>query len=328
MKYEAHLSDIAKHDRMFCYLWSEVGADECKFGERWVKAGVDAVADCARRVRESLGVRKDLFDEGTVVIRAIWDVSDYAKKAERFFMHGRADDGLRELIGYRKQGEVHNLPADEMEVKVNQLLARLGQPLKRCGLTAWQYRAVADTLEAFENGSQTVLSDLCARAGKTLYTGATLLELKAPVTVVASYVLTSFTSFIGDLGSFEQFKNVELIDSKDDDYKSKVKNARADGKQVVVFLSLCKGGLKKSKRDERIKFLFNMKEDVLLVIDEADYGAWKPGQCDPLVKYRRDNDKVILMTGTNADRAVGGWDVDEVIQVTYLEMLMEKKIAA
>lgn len=328
MKYEATLTDVAQTDRMFCYLWSEIGADECKFGERWVKAGVDAIKDCAARVRESLGVRKDLFDEGSVVIRAVWDVSDYAKKAGKFFMHGRADDGLREIIGFRKQGEVHLLSAEEMEVKVNQTLTLMGQPLKKCGLTAWQYRAVCESIEAFENGATTILADMCARAGKTLYIGAMVKETLAPVTVVASYVLTSFTSFIGDLTSFEQFKDVVLIDSKDDDYKVQVKAAREAGKQVIVFLSLCKGGLKKNKRGERIKFLFGLDEQVMLVIDEADYGAWKPGQCDPLVKERREDDLVILMTGTNADRAVGGWDVDAVVQVTYLEMLMEKKVAA
>lgn len=328
MKFESTVTDVSSTDRMFCYLWSEIGTDECKFGERWVKGGLDAGKDCAYRIRESLGVRKDLFDEGSVVVRSIWDVSDYAKKIGKFFVHGKVDDSLREIIGFRKQGEVHSISADEMEVKVNKELSRLGQPLKKCGLSVWQYRAVCETKTAKDNGFMTVLADMCARAGKTLYIGAVLIETDVPVTVVASYVLTSFTSFMGDLSSFEQFKDVEMIDSKDDDYKSKVKIARSAGKKVLVFLSLCKGGLKKNKRAERIKFLFSLNEPVMLVIDEADYGAWKSGQCDPLVKHRRDGDFVILMTGTNADRAVGGWDVDEVIQVTYLEMLMEKKVSA
>jgi hypothetical protein len=166
---------------------------------------------------------------------------------------------------------------------------------------------------------------MCARSGKTLYIGATLLETAAPITVVASYVLTSFTSVIVDFSGFEQFKNVVFVDSKDVDYKKQVKEARAEGKQVVVFLSLCKGGISENKREERIEFLFGMQEQVLLVVDEADYGAWKAGQCDPLIKNVRDDDLVILMTGTNADRAVGGWNIDAVVQVTYLEMLMEKK---
>jgi hypothetical protein len=140
-------------------------------------------------------------------------------------------------------------------------------------------------------------------------------------------VLTSFTSFINDLRSFEQFRDVELIDSQDDGYETRVKSAVDTGKQVVVFLSLHKGGLE-SKREKRIEFLFGLNKNVMLVIDEADYGAWKSGQCDPLIKYRRDGDLVILMTGTNSDRAVGGWEVDAVVQITYLEMLMEKKLAA
>lgn len=330
MKFENNLTDVAKTDRFFVYLWSYDGwvGDMSKFGDTWVPSGKCAFTKCLSRVRESAQVLKHEFDAGRMKIHAIWDVSDYARKHGKFKMHGKVDTTIGDEVGFRIKDDMYQLSPEDMVVKVNGVLKKAGQPLKKCGLTAWQYRAVCESKGAFEDGATTILADMCARAGKTLYIAAMAIETKAPITVVASYVLTSFVSFIGDISSFEQFKNVVLIDSKDVDYKEKVLAARKAGKQVVIFLSLCKGGLKKNKRSERIKFLFNLDEQVLLVIDEADYGAWKPGQCDPLVKHRRENDRVILMTGTNADRAVGGWDVDEVIQVTYLEMLMEKKVAA
>ena len=328
MKYETHLTDVANYDRVFTYSWAYNNwADQNKFGDTWVPAGVDAFVKCAARVRESLNVLKHDFDSGKVTIHNIWDVSEYAKKISKFKMHSKVDTSIGDKVGLRVDGsaDLYSLSPEEMAIRVNAELSKMGQPLKRCGLTTWQYRAVSETIEAFEDGATVVLADMCARSGKTLYIGATLLEIIAPITVIASYVLTSFTSFKSDLSSFEQFKNVVLVDSKDDDYEKQVQDARDAGKQVVVFLSLCKGGIAESKREERIEFLFGMQEQVLLVIDEADYGAWKAGQCDPLIENVRDDDLVILMTGTNADRAVGGWNVDKVVQVTYLEMLMEKK---
>jgi len=329
MKYESHLTDISATDRFFCYAWSYEGFEPntTKFGDRWVPAGKDAYSECAERVRQSLGVMKHEFDTNRVKIHAIWDVSEYAKKVGKFKIHGKIDSTIGEEIGLRIKDDLYNRSPDDLISRVNDIIIKAGQPLPVCGLTAWQYRGACDTLSAINDGATTILADFCARAGKTLYIGTMIRETEVPVTVVASYVLTSFTSFINDLRSFEQFRDVELIDSQDDGYETRVKSAVDTGKQVVVFLSLHKGGLE-SKREKRIEFLFGLNKNVMLVIDEADYGAWKSGQCDPLIKYRRDGDLVILMTGTNSDRAVGGWEVDAVVQITYLEMLMEKKLAA
>jgi hypothetical protein len=326
MKYEKNLTDISDKDRFFCYAWSYDGwgKNTTKLGDTWVPAGSCAYAECAARIRQSAQVLKHEFDSGRMPIHAIWDVSDYAKKNGKFKMHGKIDSTLGDEVGLRVKDDLYNRSPDDLVGRVNKILTKAGQPLPVCGLTAWQYRAVYETLVAVNNGATTILSDMCARAGKTLYIGAVVKESNVPVTIVASYVLTSFTSFVNDLSSFEQFKNIELIDSKDDDYKARVKSARKEGKQVIVFLSLCKGGIEKSKRDERIKFLFGLNNKVMLVIDEADYGAWKSGQSDPLVKHRREDDIVIIMTGTNSDRAIGGWNIGSIVQVTYPEMLMEK----
>lgn len=58
-------TDVMDHDRMFLYVWSEQDKPhECKFGERWVKAHTSAKKSVLARVKESLGVRKDLVKTG------------------------------------------------------------------------------------------------------------------------------------------------------------------------------------------------------------------------------------------------------------------------
>ena len=76
------IQDVVTFDRMVVYLWSEVSAPtECKFGDTFVKAGQSAYKEVINRVRESLGVRKDLFDDGDKIeLYHYWDVTEYIKR--------------------------------------------------------------------------------------------------------------------------------------------------------------------------------------------------------------------------------------------------------
>ena len=92
-------------DRMFCYLWHEkTDVNECKFGERWVKSGQDPETEVRRRIKDSVGVRKDKITDGSIELVAFWDVTELAQTQcpERFKQHGRVDDFIREKIGFRK----------------------------------------------------------------------------------------------------------------------------------------------------------------------------------------------------------------------------------
>jgi hypothetical protein len=60
-------------------------------------------------------------------------------------------------------------------------------------------------------------------------------------------------------------------------------------------------------------------------VDEADYGAHKKGQFDALQTMVNNNDVLILMTGTNSDRASSEWDIDLMLSTTYFELLINKK---
>lgn len=314
-------------DKMYCYLWYEKDKpNEAKFGERWVFDGQDPEKEVWKRIKSSVGVRKDLIRDGTIQLECIWDVTDYAEKIGRNYIHGKVDDKIRPVIGFRKgsTGEVHELPASEIRIKVNKFLAKFGQALPEAGLSQNQYSATENVIAAIKAGKRTIVAELCARFGKTIWTGSVVRETNAQLTVVASYVLTSFASFEKDLSSFEQFKDLVLIDTSNDDYQEVIDAALAQGKQVVAFLSMCSG----SNRQKRIDYLFGLDAVRLVAVDEADFGVHRSNQSQPLIKARSEQDVVILMTGTNGDKAASIWPVDHYLSVTYPELLVEKRIGS
>jgi len=316
---------IVNYARMVVYLWWETtNPNEAKFGERWVFAGQDPEVEVWKRIKSSLGVRKDLIKDGTVVLEATWDVTELAKKVGRYYQRSRMDDYIRPQIGFRKgtTGEIHELPAGEIKLKVDKYLAKSDQPLPVAGLSAWQTYTIEQTLDEINNGKRTIIAELCARFGKTIWAGALIKETNSPLTVVVSYVLTSFASFEKDLSGFEQFKDYVLVDTSDDEYQETIDAALAQGKQVVTFLSMCVG----SKRQQKIDYLFSQTCDRLIFVDEADFGVHRAGQAKPLIDARGSNDVIVLMTGTNADKAASYWPVDNMLSVVYPELLMEKRL--
>ena len=319
------LLPITDYDRMICYLWFEKDKpNEAKFGERWVFAGQDPEKEVWKRIKNSVGVRKDLIRDGTIQLECIWDVTEYAKKVGRYYIHGKVDDQIRPSIGYRKgsTGEVHELSATEIKTKVNKVLSKLGQPLPVAGLSQNQADAAMNVLSAIAHGARTIVAELCARFGKTIWSGVMVRETNANLTIVASYVLTSFASFEKELTSFEQFKDLVLIDTANEDYQEVIDAALAQNKQVVALLSMCSG----TRRQQKIDYLFSRDCVRLVLIDEADFGVHKSKQSQPLIDAHSDDDVVVLMTGTNGDKAAGTWDVDHYLSVTYPELLIEKRL--
>ena len=311
--------------RMYCYLLHELtDENECKFGERWVKEGQDPETEVRKRIKDSVGVRKDKINDGSIELVAFWDVTELAQTQcpERLKQHGRVDDFIREKIGFRKgtTGEIHTLPAVEMAYKVNELLKKVGQSLPVAGLSQNQFDAANNVITSIEEGKRTIVAELCARFGKTIWSGVLIRETNAQLTVVASYVLTSFASFKKDLTSFEQFRDLVLIEAGEEDWEDHVQNAIKAGLQVVVFLSMCAG----SRRQDKINFLFAQDVAKLVLIDEADFGVHQVKQSQPLIEARSEQDVVILMTGTNGDKAASVWSVDHYLSVTYPELLIEK----
>lgn len=313
---------ISDSDRMFVYAWYEkTNLNETKFGEHWVKSGVDPYDDINKYIRSSMSRRKDLFDDGTVVIDTIWDVTEYAKKYGRFKVNSKVDDLIRKEIGFVKQSEVHNLNYEVLVSKVDDILRKENQPRPEVSLSTAQYQDAITVLEGISNGNRRILAELAARYGKTIWSSAIAVESGIPVVVVSSYVLTSFTSFKNDIRKFQQFQDLEIVDSQEKDYQDKINEFINEGKQVMVFLSLCNG----KGRNERIGYLKNLDTQKLVFVDEADYGAHQKKQYQGLQTMLNEDDVLILMTGTNSDRASSEWEIDLMISTTYFELLVNKK---
>lgn len=306
------------------YVWEDLDAPEAeqKFGDHFSEAETleQAFEETRRYVRGSLGRQKHKFDEGRVVLHKMWNATDYAKLKGRFGKHQKIDDVIRPAIGRHVAADVHRIDSNTLIERVNKELIKHGQPLPVAGLSQNQYSAAENVIAAIAEGKHTILAELCARFGKTIWSGALVRETNAHLTIVASYVLTSFASFRKDLTSFEQFRDLVLIDAGEDEWEEKTQSAVNAGLQTLVFLSMCSGG----RRQEKIDFLFGINSVRLVLVDEADFGVHQLKQSQPLIEARQDNDVVILMTGTNGDKAAGIWPVDHYLSVTYPELLIEK----
>lgn len=318
--------EAVDYDRMFLYIWRDQDTDgdkQCKLGERWVKAGLDPATDNAQRVWDQLQTRKDRAKiDKKIDLIAIFDVTEVAKIEERYKQHGKVDDLIRNQIGFHKLSEVHNLGGHDMKGRVADVISSYGAKLIEAGLSTKQFDTAVEVMNHFENGDRIVLAELCARFGKTIWSGAVAVESEADVIIVASYVKTVFTSFANDLKMFNQFTDYVHVDTGADDYQEKINTALAHGKKVFAYLSLCNG----SKRQERVDYLFGVTANRMLIVDEADFGAHTKNQADILVEQvEQDDCKVIIMTGTNADRAVTNWDIDTIVSVTYPELLIQKR---
>jgi len=315
---------VSDFDRMFTYVWYDKrNPNECKFGEHWVKAGTDPNIDITNYVRNDQNKRKDLFDDGTIVLEMIWDVTEYAKSKERFYRGSHVDSLIRNDIRCVKQSEIHNMTADVLVDKVNEILRKENQPRPEVKLSTAQFDDAVTVLKGIKEGKRRILAELAARYGKTIWSSAVAVESGIPVIVVSSYVLTSFTSFKNDIRKFQQFQEIEIVDSQVKGYQDKVTKFVDEGKQVMVFVSLCNG----RGRNERLKFLGGLESQKMVFVDEADYGAHRKGQFEVLQTMVNDDDVLILMTGTNSDRASSKWDIDLMLSTTYFELLVNKKEA-
>lgn len=313
---------VSQLNRMFIYAWFEkTNNKETKLGQRFVFAGQDPYIECLKRIRESIGVRKDLFDDGTIVLAMIWDVTEFAEKNGMMNKKSKFDDFLRPFIGQRKQGEIHNMTPEVLIEKVNEILRKERQPRPELKLSTAQFDDAVTVLNGIKNGKRRILAELAARYGKTNWSSVISVESEIQVIVVCSYVLTSFTSFKNEIRKFQQFQEIEIVDSQEMGYQDKINEFIRNGSQVMVFVSLCNG----QGRDERVKYLKNIGVQKLVFVDEADYGAHQKKQFEVLQNMVDKDDVLILMTGTNSDRASSEWDIDLMVSTTYFELLVNKK---
>jgi hypothetical protein len=321
----------SRKTRMMAYLWEDLDAktSELKFGDHFINQDCtidEAETNTKQYIYGTFSRQKHKYHQGRFVIHKIWDVSEYAAKEGKFHQHSKIDDTIRRRALTQRIGrsDFHsNLSAEDIIVRVNQELVRHGQTLPNVTLSTYQHKMACEVLTAIQDGNKIILAELCARFGKTIWSGVIASELETPLVIVASYVKTVFTSVTKDLTSFEQWKDLVHVDTQQDGWQDSISSSLEKGKQVIAYLSMCVG----NKRQERIDWLFSRSEQRLLIVDEADFGVHQKGQTVPLLDAVKESDIVLLMTGTNSDRAASLWNVDKMVSVTYPELLVQKKLS-
>lgn len=348
-------SDLIRKDRMMIYnvqdpegVMSNSPEGRCKFGEHYVvnKTLAEAIAHTEAYVRGTTFDKRQAVYDARVKPQGkirVWDVSDYASKTKaskrdnRMYKGSKIDDYLRETVDVLRTSktmasdnlldrvgkEVHNAAFDDINIAVDKELKSKGQKLRELALTLWQMEKGLEIVKEHMTGSKVVFAEFCARFGKTLASSFIATVLDADIIIVSTYVKTVITSFETDVQGFEQFAHIEHVNMSDANYQERILKARAEGKKLMVYLGMNNG----PKRQERIDFIASVEGSKYLIVDEADFGIHQEKQAKPLIDKIDAWDNVLLMTGTNADRAASTWPIDVIVNTTYPELIMYRREA-
>ena len=159
--------------------------------------------------------------------------------------------------------------------------------------------------------------DLCPRFGKD-FTHLDIFKRSGfRVMIIASYWLGSNESLIKTVNErLDVSADIEVIKPNYDLY---VKALR-EGKRVLIDVSL---HVDSDKIDSRLLDALK-EEDALIVVDEADYGAWTDTSRSILQQYTQCGENLVLLsTGSNIERAMIGakGDIQRLIHYSYVDML-------
>jgi hypothetical protein len=327
----ASLVERAASEKLPCgYAWCEIK----KSKDKWIfkdknraKEGQASSGDVSKRVQSFESTDQQLILD--VMISNFFKESHRDKKLNEW--RDEHESGVRivknarsvELVYYETDDAF-----DELRIRRRTALSMITlDPLAAAinvSLHTKQFEKVAEAATLLKKDN-TILADLCPRFGKTIWAGAVARISDADIVIITSYVKTSFTSFRTDLSNKIQFvEQFVHINSEDSDWKIKLCEALALKKRVFVYVSLCPG----YNRQDRIDYIGRLEHKKLWIIDEADYGAHTEKQVSALYNGIQDSDKLILMTGTNPDRAVKQWSVNRRINIlscTYTELLVQKQ---
>lgn len=334
--------DNVRKDRMMMYnvqdpdgIMDKAPEGRCKFGEHYVMdmTLAEAIAHTEKYVRnQTFQKRQGVYDSRVKPQNKIrvWDVTAYATSKNKMSKGSQLDNLMRNKIDVLRRSnvrevgkEVHNAPFDKINIAVDKELKANGQRLRELELTLWQMEKGLEIAKEHLTGAKVVFAEFCARFGKTLASSFIATVMNADIIIVTTYVKTVFTSFEEDVQSFEQFAHIEHINMADADYQERILAARAAGKKIMVYLGMNNG----PKRQERIDFIAGVEGSKYLIVDEADFGIHQKGQAQPLIDKIDAWDHVLLMTGTNADRAASLWPIDVIVNTTYPELIMYRREA-
>lgn len=182
--------------------------------------------------------------------------------------------------------------------------------------TTWQRKAIEFVSDCLTQGKETILLELAARFGKTGMITQLFDYSDADVLVVANYVRTVNSSFGGTVVKYFNDR-ISYLDTSDPEFESRLQKEVDSGKKVLVTCSL----FNSQKIDKKIDSICKIRNR-FVVVDEADFGAHTKSNLSKVEKLRKGV-PLILMTGTNADRAVSSHKIDAHMASTYFDMLMD-----
>lgn len=187
-----------------------------------------------------------------------------------------------------------------------------------------QWNKAVDALELHQTGCRSILADKCPRFGKTTWSSVVADMTDVDIVVVTAYVKTVFTSFRTDLSNKKQFLQKYVhINTEEPNWKEKLSEALSKDMKAICYVSLCQG----NNRQDRIDYIGSLNKSRYWIVDEADYGAHQKKQVDALKQGIKDQDYLMLMTGTSPDIAVRQWvnvRKFEELTTTYTELLLQK----
>lgn len=296
------------------YVWTT----ETYFNSKIVKIG-----------QTQFGVRrpKEVLGNGTGIVGNIyilnWFPSDCAKQKnyDQNVIHTslNKNSNFKWLKEHSAGKEFQQLLKNtELSDLFDEIVDILGNDIvkKSVSVTSWQRYMINALGKDLSEGHKVIVAELSARFGKTLTFLLLFLLCDVQVMVVSTYFNSALSSFKQEISKYEEFGNFVAIRINDPEFKTKFNQSLKSGKKIVVLQSLhqSKVGLNNSE-------ILSQIQDKIVVVDEADFGSHKKRQRD-LIDKTCNGSPLILTTGTGADIASTGRNVNSFHSITYLDMLM------
>jgi len=173
-----------------------------------------------------------------------------------------------------------------------------------------------------QNGIVTnFVCELAARIGKTILFLSLAKTMREEFGHESMFImaygvgLSVKTSYKDEIGKYNDFAGMQFIDAADADAEEQYKQAKAEGKMPIVFLSL------NPEAEEKYEWINQLTGTHIALLEETDFGTHTDSQVEK-VEYILANKTVtrINASGTNIGRlakAFGKNAIDEIISVPY-----------
>lgn len=149
-------------------------------------------------------------------------------------------------------------------------------------LRTLQQKALDEAMDIIAHGGDvaTVIANLCPRFGKTIWAFMLFNRISEQygnrVMLLPAYWLSVHSSFEGELGKFDDFLDIALIDPNKEGAEIAAAHALDNGQRIVIPLSLHGDFDEWSVKHEWVSKINN--NDIFMFADEGDFGTHAENQ--------------------------------------------------